>query len=105
MEKSIQDYYCSGDNNNSVVCLGYISGTALGYGLDDRRFESRKGLEIFFITASRPALEPTQPLVQEVPAALSLGGGIKLPGREADHSPPSTAEVKVGVDLHLHSPI
>jgi hypothetical protein len=27
-----------------------------------------------------------------VPAALSLG--VKRPGREADHSPPSSAEVK-----------
>jgi hypothetical protein len=25
-------------------------------------------------------------------------------GREADHSPPSSAEVKVGVELYLHSP-
>jgi hypothetical protein len=34
----------------------------LGYGLDDRGFESRQGLGIFlFTTESRPALEPTQP--------------------------------------------
>jgi hypothetical protein len=26
-------------------------------------------------------------------------------GREADHSPPSTAEVKEWVELYLHSPI
>jgi hypothetical protein len=26
-------------------------------------------------------------------------------GREADHSPPSSAEVKELVELHLHSPI
>jgi hypothetical protein len=52
-----------------------------------------RGLEIFlFTTASRTALGPTQPLIQLVPAALSLG--IKRPGREADHSPPSSAEVK-----------
>jgi hypothetical protein len=25
-------------------------------------------------------------------------------GREADHSPPSSAEVKEGVELYLHSP-
>jgi hypothetical protein len=29
----------------------------------------------------------------------------KLPGREADHSPPSSAEVRECVELYLHSPI
>jgi hypothetical protein len=68
-------------------------GIALGYGLDDRRFHSRQGLGIFlFTTASRTALGPTQPPIQLVPGALSLG--IKWPGREADHSPPSSGEVK-----------
>jgi len=38
------------------------SGIALGYGMDDRGFDSRRGLGIFlFTTASRPALEPTKP--------------------------------------------
>jgi hypothetical protein len=31
--------------------------------------------------------------------------GVKRPGREADHSPPSSAEVKEWVELYLHSPI
>jgi hypothetical protein len=31
--------------------------------------------------------------------------GLKRPGREADHSPPSRAEVKEWVELYLHSPI
>jgi hypothetical protein len=35
---------------------------------------------------------PSQPPIQWVPGALSLG--IKRPGREDDHSPPSSAEVK-----------
>jgi hypothetical protein len=56
-------------------------------------FDSRQGLGIFlFTTVSRTALGPTQPSIQWVPAALSLG--VKRPGREADHSPPSSAEVK-----------
>jgi hypothetical protein len=40
---------------------------------------------------SRPALEPTQPPIQWVPGAVSLG--VKRPGRKADHPPPSSAEV------------
>jgi hypothetical protein len=47
---------------------------------------SRRGMGIFlFTTASRTALGPTQPPIQWVPGALSLG--VKRPGREADHSP------------------
>jgi hypothetical protein len=38
------------------------------------------------------ALGPTQPPLQGVPGALSLS--VKRPGREADHSSPSNAEVK-----------
>jgi hypothetical protein len=34
---------------------------------------------------------------------LSLG--VKQPRLEADHSPPSSAEIKERVELHLHSPI
>jgi hypothetical protein len=59
-------------------------GTALGYGLDNRgsRFRFPAGAKIFFFTtASRPAL-----------------------GREADHSPSSSVEVKECVELYIHSP-
>jgi hypothetical protein len=41
---------------------------------------------------TRTALGATQPPIQWVSGALSLG--VKRPGREADHSPPSSAEVK-----------
>jgi hypothetical protein len=51
---------------------------------------------------SRTALGPTQPPIQWVPEALSLG--VKRPGREADHSPSSSAEVEERVELYLHSP-
>jgi hypothetical protein len=50
-------------------------------------FVCRRGLWIFlFTTASRTALGPTQPPIELVPGALSLG--LKRPGREANHSPP-----------------
>jgi hypothetical protein len=40
-----------------VIEPGYLSAIALGYGVDDRRFEFRQRLGIFlFTTASRPAL-------------------------------------------------
>jgi hypothetical protein len=51
-------------------------------------------LDFLLSTVSRPTLGPTQPLIQWLLGALSQG--IKRPGREADHSPPSTAEVKNG---------
>jgi hypothetical protein len=67
----------------------------LGYGLDDRgsrvRFPAGAGI-FLFTTASRTALGSTQPPTQWVPGALSLG--VKRPGRETNHSPPSSVEVK-----------
>jgi hypothetical protein len=55
-------------------------------------FESRLGQEIFFLTiSSRPVLGPTQPPIQWVPRAPSLG--VKRPGIEADHATPTSAEV------------
>jgi hypothetical protein len=80
-------------------------GIALGHGLDDRvlGFDSRQGLEIFlFTTASRTALESTKPRIQWASGVLSLG--VKRSGREADHSPPSSAEIKERVELYLHTP-
>jgi hypothetical protein len=44
---------------------------------------------------------PTQPPIQWVPGALSLG--VKRPGHETDHSHPSSAKVKELVVLCLHS--
>jgi len=44
----------------------------------------------FFLldTTSRPALGPTRRPIQCVPGTVT--SGIKRPGREADHSPPSS---------------
>jgi hypothetical protein len=65
--------------------------------------ESRQSLGIYlFTTASRPALDRTYPPIQWVPAAFLLW--VKQPGRESDHSPPSSAEVKEWVELYHHSP-
>jgi hypothetical protein len=76
---------------------------ATGWTIGVLGFDSRWGLGIFlFTTASRTALGPTQPPIPGVPGAVSLG--VKRPGREADHSPPSSAEVKESVELYIHSP-
>jgi hypothetical protein len=66
-------------------------------------FDSRWGLGIFlFTTASRTAMGPTQPPIQCVTGNPSLG--VKRPVREADHSPPPSAEDKECVELYIHSP-
>jgi hypothetical protein len=57
-------------------------------------FKSQWGLGILlFTTMSRMALELTQPPIQWVPGALSLG--VKLLGHETDHSPSSSVDVNV----------
>jgi hypothetical protein len=70
-------------------------GIALGYGLDDRgprvRFPARAENfsphhRVQYGSGAHPAS------YQWVPGALSLG--VKRPGREADRSLPSSAEVK-----------
>jgi hypothetical protein len=61
-------------------------------------FDSRQRQDILlFSIAPRPALGPTQSLVQWVP-------GVKRQGREADHSLPSSTEVETVVELYHHSP-
>jgi hypothetical protein len=74
-------------------CLRLLRAT--GYRLDDRgyRVRFRRELGMFLFTAaSRTALVHIQPPIQLVPRVLSLG--VKRPGLEPDHSPPTSAEVK-----------
>jgi hypothetical protein len=53
-----------------------------------RSSSSGKVKNFLFSMSSRPALGSTQPLTQWV------SWGVKLQGREADHSPQTSAEVK-----------
>ena len=62
------------------------------YGLDGPRIESRWGRD--FPHLSRPALRPSQPPVQMVPG---LSRSKVRPGRDANPSPPSSAEAKKGL--------
>jgi hypothetical protein len=59
-------------------------------GLDSRQGQGT--LFLLLAIASRPAVGPTQPPIKLVQGVLSPW--VKRPGREADHSPPSSAEVK-----------
>jgi hypothetical protein len=75
---------------------------ATGWTIGVLGFDSGRGLGIF-TTTSISALAPTQPPVQWVPGALSLG--VMRSGREADHSPPSSAEVKNAWSFISTSPV
>jgi hypothetical protein len=57
---------------------------------EESEFERVKNF--LFSESSRPALRSTQPPIECVPGTLSLG--VKRPGREVDHSLPTSAEVK-----------
>jgi hypothetical protein len=79
-------------------------GIALGYGLDDRGSTVRfpVGTGDFFLhhrlqngSGAHPASYPM--------GTRGSSLGIKRPEREADHSPPSSAEVKECVELHRYS--
>jgi hypothetical protein len=59
--------------------------------------------QLHLASVSRPALRPTQPPIQWVPEVDSRGE-VRL-GRDADHSPPSRAEVKNEYELYLSSPL
>ena len=72
---------------------GSVVGIATAYGMDGLGIESRWGRDF-------PHLS-TQPPVKWVPG---FPEGKVRPGRDADPSPPSRAEVKNRVELYLCSP-
>jgi hypothetical protein len=76
-----------------MVIAQSVQRWATGWTIGVLGIDSRRGLGIFLLTtASTTALGPTQPPIQCVQGALSLG--VKRTGCEADHSPPSSARVK-----------
>jgi len=74
---------------------------ATAYGLDSRGIESRWGGGARFSA-------PVQTGPKAHPASCTMGTGsfpgVKRPGRDADPSSPSSAEVKNRVELYLYSP-
>jgi hypothetical protein len=83
--------------------MNFRARVATCYGLDGRSSIPGSGnIFLFFIIASRQALGTTQPPIQ-----WALSSEVKRHGREANHSPPSSAEVKNGgailpLPLRLH---
>jgi hypothetical protein len=79
IDKPLHVSYVSRDSSVSTV-------TRLGAGRQEFDYAQGKGL---FLLVPRPVLWPIQ-LVRRG----GLSPGVKLPGREADHSPPSSTKVK-----------
>jgi hypothetical protein len=73
-------------------------GKALGYALDDR------GSGVPFPARAGNSLHRVQNGCGSHPASYPFSLGVKRSGREADPSPPSSAEVKECVQLYFHSP-
>jgi hypothetical protein len=69
--------------------IASVVGIATSYGLDDRGVGVRVpwGQEFSLLQIVQTDLRSTQLPVKWVP-------GVKWPGREVDHSPPTSAEVK-----------
>jgi hypothetical protein len=73
--------------NNDSQCKARL------YYMDNIKMDlTAEDFGMFSPTASRPAKRPTQPLIRSVPVALSMVA--KRPGREANSSPQSSAEVR-----------
>jgi hypothetical protein len=69
----------------------YLSGIALSYGLDDRRFDSQQWAGKFSLHHRVQTSSGAHPASYPILMAHSLG--VNRLGREADNSPPSIAEV------------
>jgi hypothetical protein len=75
-------------------------GIATCYGLDGPGIEFRWGGEIFGARGDRP-WGPLGLLYKRFRDAFP---GLERPGRDVNHQLPSSAEVKVRVELYLYSP-
>jgi len=77
---------------NSPVC------TATGYGLDCQEIESRCGSRFSAPLHTGPEAHPAS-----YTTVTGSSPGVKQPGRDVDHPPPSSPEVKERVELYLYS--
>jgi hypothetical protein len=78
--------------------IGSSDSIVSDYGLDDRAIEVRSPTGADF--SSSPSVQtgsgahPAHPASYPMSTGGSFPGGKARPGRDADHSPPSSAEVK-----------
>jgi hypothetical protein len=83
--------------NNLFLCLLHIPGSpgsvVTRLWAERPEFHTCQERDFFlFVTASRPGLGPTNPLIELISGAAVPP--LKRPGREANHSPSSNAEIK-----------
>jgi len=93
----------TGDKNNVIrLCSSSFTDQVL-WPVSPQFWGTRLSLHAGFLKMGGFWIIPDHtPSSQWVPGALSVG--VKRPGREADHTSPSSAEVKECVELYLHSP-
>jgi hypothetical protein len=77
-----------------VKSRGNVVGIATGYGLDDCgvgvRVPVGQDFSLFLIVQTGSGVQPTSyPMATGAPSST-----VKRPGREADQSPPTSAEIK-----------
>jgi hypothetical protein len=85
----------------TVVYVFNSVSIATGYRLDDRMIGVRLPVQARNFSLwhhVQTGSGATQPPIQWVPGVLSVG--VKRPGCKADHTPPSSAEVKEWVELY-----
>ena len=92
-----QWWWCDGDDNN--VGRNSSVGTATCYWLDGPGIESRWGARFSAPVQTGPGAHPAFCTM----GTGSFPGGVKRPGRGADHLPPSCVEVKGRVGLYIYS--
>jgi hypothetical protein len=82
-----------------TVVVGWDNsvGIATPYGLDGPGIESRWGARFSARVQTGPGAHPAS-------YTMCTGSfpGVKRPGRDVDHPPPSSAEVKERVELYLY---